>query len=103
MAEIIKKNTGVKYSRTITSTGNFDKQDNLYRFNPSVYYVEANFEEIVDKFLALETDKPQLLYIWGHSYELDINDGAWENFDRICKKMSGKEDIFYGTNKEVLF
>ena len=102
VAEIIKKNTGVKYSRTITSTGNFDKQDNLYRFNPSVYYVEANFEEIVDKFLALETDKPQLLYIWGHSYELDINDGAWENFDRICKKMSGKEDIFYGTNKEVL-
>ena len=103
VAEIIKKNTGVKYSRTITSTHDFDKQENLYRFNPSVYYVEENFEEIVDKFLALETDKPQLLYIWGHSYELDINDGAWEKFDRICKKMSGREDIFYATNKEVLF
>ena len=63
---------------------------------------EDNFEEVVDKFLALETDEPQLLYIWGHSYELDINDGAWENFERICKKLSGKADIFYATNKEVL-
>ena len=102
VAEIIKKNTGVKYARTITSTGNFDKQENLFRFNPSVYYVEENFEEIVDKFLALETDEPQLLYIWGHSFELDIGSLTWENFDRICKKMSGKEDIFYATNKEVL-
>ena len=102
VAEIIRKHTGVKYARTITSTHGFDKQENLLRFNPSVYYVSENFEEIVDKFLALETDKPQLLYIWGHSYEMDEERITWENFDRICKKMSGREDIFYGTNKEIL-
>ena len=102
VAEIIKMNTGVRYSRTITSVYNFDKQENLYRFNPSVYYIDDNFEENVDKFLALETDEPQLLYIWGHSYEMDAGLIAWENFERICKKLSGKAYIFYGTNKEVL-
>ncbi|MBQ8291839.1 MAG: polysaccharide deacetylase family protein [Clostridia bacterium] len=102
VAKIIRENTGVQYSRTITSTYTFDKQENLFRFNPSVYYVEAKFEEIVDKFLALETDEPQLLYIWGHSYEMDAEYISWETFERICKKLAGREDIFYGTNKEVL-
>ena len=102
VADIIKKNTGVKYARTITSTNNFDLQDNLYRFNPSVYYIDKDFEEVVDTFLALKTDKPQLMYIWGHSYEMDVGYISWDRFEGICKKLSGKEDIFYGTNKEVL-
>ncbi len=102
VAEIIRKNTGVQYARTITSTYNFDLQDNLLRFNPTVYYIEDCLEEIVDKFLALETDEAKLLYIWGHSYEMDAEYISWEAFERICQKLSGKADIFYGTNKEVL-
>ena len=102
VAEVIKTKTGVRYARTITSVYNFDKQENLYQFHPSVSYAMENFEEIVDKFLALQSDTPQLLYIWGHSYEMDANLITWENFERICKKLSGREDIFYGTNKEVL-
>ena len=72
------------------------------RFNPSVYFIEDCFEEIVDKFLALETDEEQLLYIWGHTYEMDAEYISWEDFERICKKLSNRADIFYGTNKEVL-
>ena len=102
VAEIIRRRTGVRYSRTITSSYSFDKQENLLRFNPTVYYVEDRLEETVDKFLALETEEPKLLYIWGHSYEMDADYISWETFERICQKLSGKEDIFYGTNKEVL-
>ena len=36
VAEIIKNNTGVKYSRTITFTHDFETQENIYRFNPTV-------------------------------------------------------------------
>jgi peptidoglycan/xylan/chitin deacetylase (PgdA/CDA1 family) len=102
VADIIRRRTGVKYARTITSTYNFDLQKNDYRFNPSVYYVEENLESIVDAFVALETDTPKLLYIWGHSYEMDAEYITWEKFESICKKLSGRADIFYGTNKEVL-
>ena len=61
-------------------------------------------EEMIDKFLASESEEDQLLYIWGHSYELDDQNIAidWEIFERLCKKLAGHEDIFYGTNKEVL-
>lgn len=103
VADIIKRRTGVKYSRTITSTGNFDLQDNLYRFNPSVYYVdEKSLFDLGEKFINLKTDKPQILYVWGHSYEMDAEYISWGKFEEFCKFISGRNDIFYGTNKEVL-
>lgn len=102
VAEIIKNNTGVKLARTITSTYNFAKQENLYRFNPSVYYIDSRLEEIVDSFLSLDSSEPALLYIWGHSYEMDAEFISWEKFEEICKRLSGHDDIFYGTNKDVL-
>ena len=102
VASVIKERTGVKYARTTTSCYGFDKQENLFRFKPSVYYIEENLEEIVDEFLALEADDPKLLYIWGHSYEMDAEYISWEEFERICKKLANRPDIFYGTNKETL-
>ena len=103
VADIIKRRTGVKYSRTVISTGNFDLQENLYRFNPSVYYTdEKALFELGEKFINLKTDRPQIFYIWGHSYEMDAEYISWEKFEEFCKFISGKSDIFYGTNREVL-
>lgn len=103
VAEVLKNQTNIWYARTITSTHNFDLQENLYRFNPSVYYIEVEtLFELGRKFVDLQTDKPQLFYIWGHSYEMDAEYISWEKFEEFCKLISGKKDIFYGTNKEVL-
>ena len=102
VAELIKNNTGIKYSRTITSTYNFDLQDNLYRFNPSVYIMEPDkMWKMAEEFVNLKTDEPKIFYIWGHAYEFDI-DNSWQKFDDFCKFISNRDDIFYGTNSEVL-
>ena len=103
VAQIIRENTGIKYARTIESTYNFDVQSNLYRFNPTVYHIMEmdKLFELGEKFLTLETDKPQIFYVWGHSYEFDIHD-TWGEFEKFCQMMSGRDDIFYGTNKEIL-
>ena len=97
VASIIKKQTGVKYARTITSTFSFDLPKNLHRLNPSVYICEPDkMFELAEKFIALETDKPQLFYIWGHAYEFDVMDDiTWERFEKFCKLISGKSNIFY--------
>ena len=103
VAKIIEDHSPIRYSRTVDSTYSFTPQkDKLLRYNPTVYYIEDCFEEIVDKFLARQEDTEQLLYIWGHAYEMDAEYISWEKFERICQKLAGKEDIFYGTNKEVL-
>ncbi len=103
VASIIKENTGVKYSRTITSNNCFDLQENLYRFNPTVYHL--NFEEMMQsgrEFIELKTEEPKVFYIWGHSYEMDYGADHWVKLEDFFKLISNKEDIFYGTNKEVL-
>ena len=102
VAEIIKRRTGVKYARTVTSTHNFDLQENLLRFNPTVYYIEDCLFDVANEFLGKNTDKPQLLYIWGHSYEMDAEYISWQKFEELCKLLSGRKEIYYGTNSEVL-
>ncbi len=102
VAKLIREHTGVKYSRTISSSRSFDPQTNLYRFNPTVRDLDwEGMYELGEKFLTMKAQTPQVFYIWGHSYEFDI-DNRWDKFEEFCKFISGKEDVFYGTNKEIL-
>lgn len=104
VAEIIKRETKIKCARTATSTYSFDIQENLYRFNPSIYYIEVNkLFEMGKEFINLKTEEPKLFYIWGHSYEMDAGYIQWEDFEKFCKLISNKDDIFYGTNSEIFF
>ena len=103
VAQIIKENTGVKYSRTITCNDSFDLQENLFRFNPTAFHL--HFDKIMElgqKFIELPPDKPQIFYIWGHSFEMDYEGDYWVKLEEFFKLISNKEDIFYGTNKEIL-
>lgn len=102
VARVLSEHTAMRYARTITSSNSFALQANPLRFNPSVYHMDwADMEKMADEFLAMRADAPQLFYIWGHSYEFDIND-TWDRFEAFCQKISGRGDIFYGTNREVL-
>ncbi len=103
VAKLIKENTGVKYSRPINTTNCFEPQDNLFRFNPSVYHL--NFDDMMRlgrEFVELKTETPKIFYIWGHSYEMDIGADFWLRLEAFFELISNKEDIFYGTNKEIL-
>ncbi len=103
VAEIIKNGTGVKYSRTISSNEDFERQENLVRFNPSVYHLDFDkMMELGKKFVELKPERPQIFYIWGHSYEMDYEGDYWIRLEEFFKLISGRNDIFYGTNKEVL-
>ena len=103
VAEIIKKNTGVKYSRTITLSRSFDIQENLFRFNPTAYHLDFDdMMKLGQEFLALKTETPKVFYIWGHSYEMDYGADYWIKLEEFFKLISNQDDIFYGTNKEVL-
>lgn len=67
VAEIIRNHTSIKYSRTITSNYSCVIQDNLFRFNPTVYHCEMDkMFELAEEFITLKPNKPQLLYIWGY-------------------------------------
>lgn len=99
---LLRENTGVKFSRTTYANGSFDLWDELLTFHPTVYHM--NFDkmfELGEKFIELKPDTPKLYYIWGHTYEFDIHN-TWDKMEEFLKLISGKDDIFYGTNSEIL-
>ena len=103
VADIIKKNTGVKYCRTITTNNRFDLQENLYRFNPTAYHLDfENLMQLGREFVEMKPKEPKVFYIWGHSYEMDYGADYWVKLEEFFKLISNQDDIFYGTNKEVL-
>ena len=103
IAELLRANTGVKYCRTTVSNHAFSRQSNLFEFKPTVYHHREMDEMFAlgERFLALEPEEEQIFYIWGHAYEFDIAN-TWDRFEEFLAMISGKSDIFYGTNKEVL-
>lgn len=103
VASLLRDRTGVKYARTVKSTYNFDPQTNMYLFDPTVYHHREMDEmfRLGEEFLNLKTDEPKLFYIWGHAYEFDIHND-WKRFEEFLEMISGRSDVFYGTNKECL-
>ncbi len=102
VASIIKENTPIRYARTITSTYNFALQKNLMQFNPTIWWKDKELFSIIEQFIQSKTDEPQLLYIWGHAFELDRGaDITYETLEEICKRLSNCIDAYFGTNKQV--
>ena len=102
VADIIRNRTNISYARTIKPTHSFEKQDNLLFFNPTVHGIrEKLLFDLAEQFLNDTSQNELLFYIWGHAFEFDAYD-LWDTFERFCKLISGHDDVFYGTNKEIL-
>ncbi len=102
VADIIKNHTGIKYARTIKPTYDFKIQNNLLLFNPTIHQIKKDrMFELAQEFLNAEPTEDMLFYIWGHAFEFDAY-SSWEIFEDFCKLISNRDDILYGTNKEVL-
>jgi len=100
--ELIRNHTGVQYARSTNSTYQFELPKEKLELNPSVHHIEMEkLFELGKQFLELETDTPQVFYVWGHSYEFDMHEN-WEQFEGFLEMMSGRKDICYCTNKECI-
>ena len=92
---------GFRYARTVWESCNFDVQKDLLRFRPTCHHDNERLFELAEEFLTMETEEPKIFYIWGHSYEFEGNEN-WDRMEQFCRMVSKREDIFYGTNAEVL-
>ena len=100
--DLMRNHTSAAYARTTRNTDSFEPQKDLLRFEANVHHCQWDrMFEMAREFIALKPDRPQIFYIWGHAYEFDI-DNSWEKMEEFCKLIAGHDDIFYGTNREVL-
>ena len=98
--QVLKENN-ISYGRVVETTHNFDVQTNLLEFKASCHHRDVNLMKLAEEFVELQPAEPKIFFIWGHSYEFDV-DNNWEVIEAFCEFISNREDIFYGTNSEVL-
>lgn len=97
----IAEKCGIRYARTIIDNFEFAPQKDLMRFKPTCHYNHPDIFKIIDRFIETESDQKQVLYIWGHSYELEA-DNTWERFEEVCKRLVKEKEIIFETNSGAL-
>lgn len=96
--EFVKK-CGIVYNRGIHHTYDFEVPSDFFEWNPTCHYAEENIHQLLEKFLKSD-EGFKLLYLWGHSYELDCLDN-WDHFEGICQTLNKCDDIWFATNMEI--
>ncbi len=92
---------GIEYSRVVGNRDDFGMPENLFRWKATCHHNHRLLEH-VDSFAALcKSQYLYLMYVWGHSYEF-TGDGSWELMEEFCRRISGREDIWYATNIEIV-
>ena len=102
--ELIKNNTGIKYSRAGSKKPpDFEMPSELFCVKATSSHLKFDMMmSLAEEFIELKADTPKVFYIYGHSYELDQAPDNWARAEEFFKLISNRDDIFYGTNKDVL-
>lgn len=92
---------GMEYSRTVSDTYSFGLPEDFMVWNPTCHHSAAS-QELIDRFFEpMNYDFQRLLYIWGHSYEFNTEE-KWNHIENICRAVSGRDDVWYATNIEIV-
>lgn len=97
--------SGIRYARTGNSSYNFSLPQNFLLWDPTCHQADPKLPELAEKFFTPDDPerplriKPKLFYIWGHSYEYEDN---WQPLHDMCALLSGKENVWYATNGEII-
>jgi peptidoglycan/xylan/chitin deacetylase (PgdA/CDA1 family) len=91
----------IECARIVPSTYNFTLPVNLYKWKATCHHSEA--QEMVEKYLKLSPVNMTLLFIWGHSWELDSDkqNNNWKYIKNICNKIGNHNDFWYTTMSEM--
>lgn len=94
------RSLGICYSRTVKSTHAYGFPKDYLAWHPTCHYMEQDAPKLADQFLAMDSDRLSLFYLWGHSYELDGNDN-WELMEEFCRKFGTAKDVWRASNMEI--
>ena len=92
------------FTKMIFILSKLDAVVEVMKYNPYRFIRKEHLEEDIKEVIAVlkeKSEEKQLFYIWGHSYEFDVNNN-WKRMEEILDRLIGHNNIFYGTNREVL-
>jgi peptidoglycan-N-acetylglucosamine deacetylase len=96
------RDLGVGSARTTKDTWNLHylPPDPL-KWHPTCHHTGAM--SLAQQLVAQTEEKMSLLYIWGHSYELDYgySDNSWAYMASLCETLGDRGDIWYAGMAEM--
>ena len=93
---------GIRYCRVdVRQTMRFDLPADPLRLSATCFHLNSDLMKLGQEFLSARPQTDMLFYVWGHSYEI-VTDEQWQYIEDFFRMMSGRDDIFYGTNRQVL-
>ena len=115
--EEIMRYAGLKYCRALQRkyctnldkpiSHRFDMPLNWLRIIPSCHHNDPMLMQMAQNFADMKIDKsfkwgtkPQLFFLWGHSYEFN-DDNNWGVIEDFAKFIGNRDDIWYATNGEI--
>ena len=92
---------GMEYSRTAAQTMEFGIPSDFMRWDGTCHHASFT-DELWEQFASpMLYSFMRLFYVWGHSYEF-YTEEHWEKMEHLCQTVSGRDDIWYATNIEIV-
>lgn len=94
--------TDIRYARTVVSTGSFEVPRRFLEWHPTCQFLKTDLLDVAEAFDRENADeKDRLLYIWGHSFELDVDPARWEAMERLCQRLTEIKGAEFVTNRQA--
>ena len=96
------KTAGYKGARTVRSTHDFRLPDDPFELDPTCHHDDERLMELARDFIESRRPGPQLFYVWGHGYEIDMHQN-WEVIESLLAYIDKhREGIWFATNGAIL-
>lgn len=98
----VLKNLNIEYSRTVKSHRTFILPKDFLEWETTCHHSDKELLNLASEFIEKdEKNNVSLFYLWGHSYEFDI-DNSWDTIETFGKIMGGNSKVWYATNIEIV-
>lgn len=98
----VEKDLNIAYARVTNDRYDFEIPPalpfELLTWRATAHFNNADY--FADQLIINKKERMACMFIWGHSWELDGNDG-WNRMTAFCKKITGKSDIWYAKAIDV--
>lgn len=94
---------GYEYARVVPSTGSFEIPYDFLEWKATCHHKDERLMELANTFCEKNSRfrRSQLFYLWGHSYEFDL-DNNWNIIEEFLEYVAQFNDlIWYATNIEI--
>lgn len=105
----ILREAGISNARTTQNTYHFGLPVDKLTWHPTTH--DSLALDYLDDFLALSDEQMTIFFVWGHSWEYDIDAAerpwntaanfSWATIEDFCSQIGGQPDIWYAGAGEV--